>query len=465
MPNIKGPDGKVIAFPEGTSDADIAAAFSGVQPPSPQSQHPVLDAITDFGKGIVKGGIHTMSMADEFAASHLPRFMTTPIGQTPNVENSNRAVQTAKDMATPHNTAQSIGRGVEQAGEYLIPGGAEEQVAKSAGNLLRAVPKVAKAAPVIGRLIASGLGAGTVNAAQGGDFSTGAATGAAGAGVGMGLKAIAPIIAESALKVRGIDRAFGRTPGEGILNETTGLRPATVAKQAGAKVAQYTGDLEDAARQSPYAVDLQPARDVADSWLDTAAQRNNASTVKDVSRIGEQLSKRQGTAIPRQVPASEALALKRGIGDLQTSWDPATVSDFSNRAVASTYSAMHPELERAIPGYAELNGKISTMMPVASRATAADLNAGFVQRGLDRFRAHTGALVAPMLAASAGGATHGPVGALAGGGLALAAQEAIASPELQLGVARLANSPATRKFVIPALAGLGLQINRPDASQ
>lgn len=39
MPNIKGPDGKVIAFPEGTSDADIASAFSSMPSPAVDMSH------------------------------------------------------------------------------------------------------------------------------------------------------------------------------------------------------------------------------------------------------------------------------------------------------------------------------------------------------------------------------------------------------------------------------------------
>src|SRR5712664_3228125 len=130
MPNIKGPDGKVISFPEGTSDADIASAFAGVSAPAAPSQHPYLDTAKDLAKGLGEGVVNTISGADSFATKHLPAWMTTPIGQKATPENSARATAYAKDLATPTNTAQKIGRGVEQAAEFLAPTGIEKGVAK-----------------------------------------------------------------------------------------------------------------------------------------------------------------------------------------------------------------------------------------------------------------------------------------------------------------------------------------------
>ena len=66
MPNIKGPDGRVVSFPDGTSDADIAAAFQGqAGPPSapPAAAHlgsslgDTLSTIGNHLAGIVTGPI------------------------------------------------------------------------------------------------------------------------------------------------------------------------------------------------------------------------------------------------------------------------------------------------------------------------------------------------------------------------------------------------------------------------
>jgi hypothetical protein len=344
-------------------------------------------------------------------------------------------------------TAQAIGKGIGNAAQFLIPGGAEEKGAAYAASRL---PMLGRYAAPLAKLATSAIGAGTVNKAQGGSFLGGAGAGAAGAGVGIGLKALASPLAETALGIRNVDRAFGRTPGEAILSETSGITPGTVAKQASEKVGTYSNQLDNAARQSNVPVDLKPARDVADSFLSTADVRNNEATKKAVGMIGKQLDSRGNAAIPQYVSPMEGLSLKRGVGDLKTSWNPATATDFSNRAVDATQHALHPELEAAIPGYRPLNAKISTLMPVSQRATAKDLNAGFIQRSIGRVGAHTGALVGGLAGYNLGG-IPGAIGGIVG-------PEILASPEFQLSAARAINSPLTRKIVMPALAGGGLQL-------
>lgn len=471
MPNIKGPDGKVISFPEGTSDADIAAAFA----PAPVA-HPVMDAISDFGKGVLKGGIHTMSAADDFAAKHLPAFMTTPIGQTPNAENSARAVQAAKDMATPHNTAQSLGRGVEQAAEFLGPAGAEKALLGGGG----AVAKAGLAA----------LGSGIVNKVQGGSFAGGAAAGGIGSGIATGLSKIAAPIAEKAMGIRGVDRAFGRTPGQAILDETTGVRPGTIAGQAEGRIGELSNQLESDASASSNPVYLPPVRQIARDAYGTAVARNEESTIKEMNALNRQLGSRAGTqvsspispaqttgwgglgqkptamipptrvAIPPSVSAPEALALKRGVGDLATSWNPATTGEFTNGVIKNVYGELDRAIDAAVPSSAGLNSRISTLIPVAKRAGATDLNENLIARTVGRFGKPTGALLGAAAGASEGRREGGTPGAIAGGIAGLVAPEVLASPTTMMVGARMMNSPALGRYVIPAANGLGLNLLR-----
>lgn len=421
---------------------------SGASTP-PNESNPIID----FAKGLGKGVVHTMSSADDLAAKYLPAFMTTPIGQAPTPENSARAVQAAKDIATPHNTAQSIGRGVEQAAEFLAPTGIEEGAAKLGGAAL------GKGGQIAGRLLGSGVHSGAVNSAQGGSFTTGAVGGVAGAGLGLGLKAMAPTVAETALGVRAADRAAGRVPGQGILEETTGVNPGKIANQAYSKVAGYTGDLENNAANSTIPTDLQPGKDVASSFLKTAIKRNNPATIKEVGQIGSLLDERPSIgAIPRFVSADEALALRRGVDDLHGSWNPNVTRDFSDRAVGATRTAINNELEQSIPGFRELNGKISTLLPVANRAGAADLNAGVLQRVIGKAARPTGALVGSIAGGTAGYKEDGVRGAILGGGLGLIAPEIATSPTTLMMLARGLNSQGLQR-AIPAAVGLGMQVD------
>jgi hypothetical protein len=478
MPNIKGPDGKVISFPDGTSDADIASAFepavagagAGGPPQLPahsavnmqpsllgRDQNPSTAA--NVAKGAAKGVLNTLSGADSFA-SKIPgvgKFLTTPIGQSPTVENSQRAMQAAQEMATPHNTAQSIGRGLEQAGEFLIPGAAEKELGLYGASKL---PMLGKYAAPIAKLGAQALGAGAVNATQGGSFGAGAATGAAGGLLGMGLQKAAPIVAETAMGARAADRTFGRSPGLAIMDRTTGSNPGKIAQQGFDQVAADTNTLNTNALNSPRSVDLQPARQTAQSFADTADLQNNKANSKEIGDLYGQLTSRGGQPIPQSVSAHEGLALKRGVDALSGSWNPAAKRELSDFAISKTRNAMNAELEGAIPEFRPLNSRISEMLPVAQRAGATDLNAGVLQRTLGRFAKPTGALIGGAAGAGAGYREGGTQGALLGGLAGLVAPEILSSPTTMMMGARSLYGPGS-KLAVKAAVGTGLQMGRP----
>lgn len=399
----------------------------------------------DLAKGAGEGVLNTVSSADDWSRQHLPAFMTNKnfgFGAPADL-------QRVHDLATPANTTQKIGKGVEQAAEFLLPTGVEEAGAKLGGEAL------GRAGQVLGRVGGAGMHAGAVNKVQGGTFTGGALAGAAGAGVGMGLKKIAPVLAETALKMRAPDRAYGRTPGEAILNETTGFTPGKIASQAADKVNQYSNDLESMARDSPSPMSLQPAREEATRSIDAAYGRNNKSTYDKLVRMGHQLdTDLDGNEIPETISPQQGLHLKRGIGDLQTSWNPATQPKWVSGQVGRVYHALDSELDRALPGGADLNQKISSLMPVEQRANAEDLNAGLLQRIHHRFGSATGALV--------GGAAGYHFGGVPGAVAGLIGPELLSNPTTLMMEARALNSPAIGKIAIPAAVGAGAQVFRPD---
>ena len=217
--------------------------------PSPAPEPSTLSKIGNFGKDIAKGlgesAVSLMSTGDK-AVRKIPggigEFLTTPITGTP----ADKAIQHTQELATPANTTQAVSKGIGQAAQFLIPGGAEEKAASM-------LPAAARG---IGKIGISALSSGLVNKAQGGDFGTGAAAGGIGAGIGQGLRAIAPKIAEGALGINKVDRAFGKTPGEAILKETSGIRPSSIAESGQARLNQLNPEvnrLADAASVKPNA--------------------------------------------------------------------------------------------------------------------------------------------------------------------------------------------------------------------
>jgi hypothetical protein len=210
-------------LPEGyTVDAPATA-------PEPTMLQKAMTGAKDLGIGALKGAGSTMSMADDWARQHLPAAMTnTGMGF-----GKPEDIPAIHAMMQPQGTAQSIGKGVEQAAEFMIPGGAEE--------------KLLGKAPLLARMAGSAVGAGAVNKAQGGSFGAGAAMGAGGQALGSAMKAVAPSIAEGALGIPKAARAFGKTPGRAILDETSGIRPETVASSARGAMNRLTPELEAAA--------------------------------------------------------------------------------------------------------------------------------------------------------------------------------------------------------------------------
>jgi hypothetical protein len=225
--------------PQGWTPVDEPA------PAPPQQQSPgVMSTISDVLKGVGKGGLSTLQSVDEGVHKYLP-------GGIANFMSPQSSIDYEKQHSTANNTAQTIGKGLEQAGEFLIPGAAEEA---GAGAIARIAPKIGP----IAKMGMAALGSGAVNSAQGGSFGAGAAMGGIGSGIGQGMQALAPKIAESALNIRKLDRAYGKTPGQAIINETRGFTPSRIAESAQNRLNELTPQLQTMARQA----DARPIRPI-----------------------------------------------------------------------------------------------------------------------------------------------------------------------------------------------------------
>jgi hypothetical protein len=458
MPNIQGPNGKVISFPAGTSDADIAAVFSSMSSdpdtatpaglPAGQTlpgfnAHPAVTMTPSIlGRGTGPKG--TVANLLTGAVKSIPGTLAGIAKLAPGTSD---AWEPAEEAAQTNGTAQAIGKGIGNAAQFLIPGGAEEKLGAMAAEKLPSIAPLA-------RIGAQALGAGSVNKAQGGSFAAGAAAGAVGGAIGEGFKKVAPLLAETALGVRATDRAYGRTPGQAIMEETTGIRPGTIAQQATDKVDGLSSVLEQAAANSPYKASLLPARQAADSAFNTALLRNNPNTLRKIGQLQDQLNNwssvpgaGNAASIPQDVAPSTLLQLKRGVGDLHGSWNPVETPKFVGGAIGNVYHGLDSELDRTIPESAGLNQRISSLLPVAQRAGATDLNAGVTQRVVNRLARPTGALAGAGIGGGFGYKEGGVPGAVAGAGFGLVAPEVLANPTTLMAGARALNSPAFQKVI------------------
>lgn len=432
---------------------------------------PIAEGLIGAAKGIGS----TVSGIDNLVAKIpvIGKPLTTPMTSG---DTSAQARQQLQQAVVPSNTAQSVGKGIEQAGEFLLPGAGEEKAASWFTG--KAAPLVAKVAPIaeravnpVAKLLYGAGTSGAMNALQGRSFGAGAAAGGIASGIGQGMQAIAPAVAESAFGIRGVDRAAGRTPGQAILDETTGFKPSTVANQAQRKASSYTAQMENALDNAPD-VSLSPARQIANDALYTATQRNNPETIKRTGAIAKQLTSSYGTdakpivqdlfgttqkdsglvdefgnpitspvsskvgqvetQLPETVPASKALQLKRGIGDLKNSWNPATQNDLADSTVGRVYHSLDDQLEQAAPGASALNQRISSLLPVAKRATATDLGPGSLQKIMN-YSPFAGTVIGGVQ----GGREGGIEGAIKGAATGAVTGAVLRSPTGRMALARV----------------------------
>ena len=209
--------------------------------------------LVDLATGAGKGMLSTLSSTDNWARQHLPAVLT----------NSNMGLGKPADlahvkaMATPTNTSQSLGKGLEQAGEFLVPGGAEEAGTAGLTKLAKLAdlsPQASKFVPAAAKAVTAAGGGGLINGLQGGGVGTGMLMGGVGGAIGEGLKVLAPGLAESSLSIQRGDRAYGRNPGVTILNHTTGITPESVAKSAQGKLDDLVPKLDTLVNVASYPV-------------------------------------------------------------------------------------------------------------------------------------------------------------------------------------------------------------------
>ena len=425
-------------------------------PPKPSMLQKATGAIGDVATGAGKGLLHTISGSDDWMRAHGPAFMTNSnmgFGPPANLEH-------VKQMATPQGNAQKIGYGGEQIGEFLAPGGLEE---RGAAKLATLAPKLGKYAAPLAHVLTSAISSGGVNAAQGGSPVTGALMGAGGQVMGQGLKAAAPVIAETALGLPKAARAFGKTPGAALLNETRGIRPSTIAASAQERLGQLNPQLEQAAdAASVRPASLRPARSVISGAMGKAANQNAEGLHGQLGNMLDSLSQRfqTGEPIPENITPRQLLDLKRGFNEENLRWNP----EMHDRALSTgrqAYNALDQELDRTVPESAGLNQRISSLIPVAQRAESISRGAPTLQRAAQRFGAHTGALTLGGIGGYQGYREGGVPGAIAGGLTGVLAPELIASPEGQMVLARTLN----KANGLRPLVGSALQLDRKKGEQ
>lgn len=113
-----------------------------------------------------------------------------------------------------------------------------------------------------------------------------------------------------------------------------------------------------------------PALQVVDREMQKAVTQNNQTYYDKLQTIKDQLTKefQSGQAIPQDIQAKKILDLKRGIGGLVNSWDAQT-KNTTRSVLKQVYGALDSELDKAAPGVADFNQRISGLIGASKAAT------------------------------------------------------------------------------------------------
>lgn len=257
-------------------------------------------------------------------------------------------------------------------------------------------------------------------------------------GAGRGLMHAAEPIAENAMGIRNIDRKFAREPGRAILDETTGVRPASVSASAGKRIGDLSNERNAFINTSTTPVHLQPSIDEVRAAI-TRGQAGN-SDMSHLRPMEEQLtvpkSGFQGlvnnnppqgpTIAPYQSPA-DALAIRQRFGNDFTKFDAARPLSNETRSIGNqAYGKLTDELHRAVPESAPLDKRISSLIPVRDAAAVRALSPGIGSNVLQRIGAKTGSMAA---GAMLGREMGNPVAGLAAGAIL---PELVSNPTTQM---------------------------------
>lgn len=279
-------------------------------------------------------------------------------------------------------------------------------------------------------------------------------------------KAMAPKVAEVAMAPgkrllksvpEGVD--IGKT----VLDETTGIRPKTITGQLTDKIANTSAQqdqvLTDAAQRG-VTVPLSPARKLVTDEARTAIAKNAPGYVRDVNKVGDQLSNQVGPGgqyvgrLAAAVDPVRARQLRQGVDLTVGGWNPeaqAAIDPLRKRV----YGSISDEIHNAVPESAPLDKAMTSMIPAKEAAWNVSYNPSITRNIFNRVARPTGALTGATFGAYEGGKEGGPLGAIGGGLTGLLLPELVSSSAGQMAVARTLNSKVLPRVVTNTPRGVG----------
>jgi len=235
-----------------TKYASPSATAALTPPASAPDPHPYLHA----AENAVKGAANTISQGYVGALKGAGQT-ATGIGKLLLMGSGPSGIgQLAADEAVPNS-------GLRRIAQKLQPVGAPQKIGSAAENVAETylLPLVGEADLPL-RLGAQALMGAGLSKAHGGSALAGAVGGGGAELLGSGVRALAPTLAEAGIGARAVDRAYDKTPGLALLNDTRGLRPAKIAATSRESLGRLNSEIDQMAADAsrPTVMGGAPAR-------------------------------------------------------------------------------------------------------------------------------------------------------------------------------------------------------------
>lgn len=300
------------------------------------SEHPVLNTAKDVVVGAAKGLTNTL----QTVASPITNVMEKASGQK---------LGFSQQELAPTNTAQKIGKGVEQVAEFAVPGAAGLKVAK--------VPGLVNLAARVGT---EALGAGATTLAQTGDLQQakdGAMISGAFPVAGKALDSVKNSklggkLINSLIKTKQNDLAFGKNPGKTVAElGITGNTLEGLIKNIGDKkkeIGTQIGTILNGATAQGVKLSLKDSFGALDEAIAHAkkAELSNAPLITKLENLKTDLTK--GKNLDNLSP-DDAFKMKQNVAELTKFTGNPSDDKAANSALMNVYGKIKDAINTAIP--------------------------------------------------------------------------------------------------------------------
>jgi hypothetical protein len=436
------------------------------QPPQQEGER----GIKGFGLGAVKGALNTVSNIGGLAskvASKIPNIaLASPfgfaVGAIKGVGAIGDKLAPYKENFRPEGTAEKIGYGAEQIGEFFIPGGAISRGVKAVEKAAVALPKVAKVATNLGaRAGLEAAGAAGVTALQGGsskDIKTAGLIGGAFGAISKPIESIIQKLPETAwssiLKRTPTESAKNpKLPAQAAQTGMTAFGRRGLLNEAQRNIQQIEVVLDDLLTRSngkigtlkiaPYVDELRNA------YKSIPGEQSSVDAINNVMRDllkKKSLTVQEANQLKRQIYENIARSYGRGMLEIPVKTD-------AQKAIAR---GLKQEIEKVIPETKTLNEKQAVYIQIKKaldKTIARTEGKGIAGTGVGLYD-----LLIGGLGTGAGAVAGMP---LAGLGL-VAGKKTLESPMVLTATAKLLTyfnqlSPTKKLLFYEALKGLAVK--------